>query len=96
LRTTLKETEDAALVLISQGKCTFRAAKYLKAWCWARVTHPALIEAAELFIDSVQMCWSCGGRLVPIGDGRHNGAAHRDWASRRLHKQCWIAIKKEC
>jgi hypothetical protein len=40
-------------------------------------------------------CWKCGGKLVPVGASRQNGADHDDWEQRILHKQCWKLLKKE-
>ena len=34
-------------------------------------------------------CTWCDGILVPIGSSRENGASHRDWSTRRMHKKCW-------
>ena len=34
-------------------------------------------------------CKHCGRPLVPIGDRRWNGKAHKDWDSRVLHKKCY-------
>lgn len=37
-------------------------------------------------------CFHCGGKLVPIGNARENGADHEDWDQRILHKKCFKEI----
>ena len=56
---------------------------------WVRKHHPDLIQAARLHIEQVKLCWHCGKKLVPVGHARRNGAAHVDWSTRKVHKQCW-------
>ena len=36
-------------------------------------------------------CSECGQPLVAIGSWRKNGADHKDWADRTLHKKCFKA-----
>ena len=52
------------------------------------------LKAARIEIKRRSLCNCCGGRLVPVGDARANGACHRDWASRRYHKKCWLAAMR--
>ena len=41
-------------------------------------------------------CDACGKPLQAIGAARRNGTArHRDWSSRRYHKQCYRAIRRK-
>ena len=40
-------------------------------------------------------CTWCDGILVPIGSSRENGASHRDWSTRRMHKKCWKESRDE-
>ena len=40
-------------------------------------------------------CWSCGSKLVPVGEARMNGACHSDWEVRYLHKTCWRQLNEE-
>ena len=49
------------------------------------------VKAARAELKRRSLCHCCGGKLVPIGDARANGACHRDWPSRRYHKKCWLA-----
>lgn len=44
---------------------------------------------------SNDLCKHCGGKLMPIGNRRANGKLYNDWDNRRLHKKCWMEIKKE-
>ena len=37
-----------------------------------------------------RVCTHCGKPLQVIGTSRKNGRPHRDWSSRRMHKQCWV------
>jgi hypothetical protein len=39
-------------------------------------------------------CQWCCRKLVPIGNARENGRPHDDWNTRRLHKKCWIEMKR--
>ena len=34
-------------------------------------------------------CEICKKPLVPIGSKRKNGANHKDWDTRKMHKQCY-------
>ena len=38
-------------------------------------------------------CKECGQHLVAIGSWRRNGADHKDWAGRTLHKKCYKAYE---
>ena len=40
-------------------------------------------------------CFQCDNPLVAIGSSRANGANHKDWDSRRLHKKCFKEFQKE-
>ena len=40
-------------------------------------------------------CVKCGNPLVAIGSSRANGANHKDWQSRRLHKKCFKEFESE-
>jgi hypothetical protein len=40
-------------------------------------------------------CELCGGPLVPVGHARANGRPHKDWESRKYHKQCWYDLPRE-
>lgn len=35
-------------------------------------------------------CIACGKALRGVGSARKNGRPHNDWASRELHKKCFI------
>ena len=52
------------------------------------------VKAARAELKRRCLCQCCGGKLVPIGDARINGARHRDWQSRRYHKKCWLAARR--
>jgi hypothetical protein len=52
-----------------------------------------MCEFAESYLRG--KCYHCGEKLVPIGNGRANGAAHEDWDGRYLHKKCWVELKSE-
>jgi hypothetical protein len=41
-------------------------------------------------LTSKRRCTWCDGKLVPIGSSRLNGARHRDWRTRIMHKKCWV------
>ncbi len=60
--------------------------------CWLRRSHPGIVELARRHVRANNLCHHCGERLVPVGSSRANGAAHRDWATRTLHKKCWREI----
>ena len=47
---------------------------------------------ARIFLNN--KCWHCGSHLQPIGHMRSNGANHSDWETRRLHKKCWLELRK--
>ncbi len=66
-------------------------AKTEKANRWVQVNHPKVVEQATEYVKD--KCWKCGGKLVPIGHSRVNGADHDDWATRKFHKQCWKELK---
>jgi hypothetical protein len=44
--------------------------------------------------DTPVVCEYCDGHLVVIGKRRKNGAPHRDWDGRTMHKQCWKKHKE--
>lgn len=44
---------------------------------------------------SEDLCKHCGTKLMPIGNSRINGRAHNDWDTRKLHKKCWLDLKKD-
>ena len=52
-------------------------------------------EKAINFINEQQLkrtkprCIFCDGVLVPIGESRKNGACHKDWHNRDMHKSCF-------
>ena len=56
--------------------------------------HETRVKAARAELKRRLLCHCCGGKLVPIGDARANGACHEDWPSRRYHKKCWLAAKR--
>ena len=56
--------------------------------------HETRVKAARAELKRRLLCHCCGGKLVPIGDARANGACHGDWPSRRYHKKCWLAAKR--
>lgn len=61
---------------------------------WIKRNHPEAIKAAKEFLKEKRtikpgMCKACGGKLVPIGHSRSNGADHKDWKSRIYHKKCY-------
>ena len=56
---------------------------------WLKRTHPHVVALARRHVRAKNLCHHCGERLVPIGSRRANGAPHRDWANRTLHKKCW-------
>lgn len=37
-------------------------------------------------------CKHCNKKLVSIGNKRKNGANHKDWETRSLHKKCYTKI----
>jgi len=37
------------------------------------------------------ICVICEKPLVSIGDRRKNGANHKDWDSRKMHKKCYVS-----
>jgi hypothetical protein len=39
-------------------------------------------------------CIECGKKLVSIGNQRKGGKNHCDWATRKLHKCCFIKLNK--
>lgn len=40
-------------------------------------------------------CEECGRPLVAVGFARKGGRAHPDWGTRKLHKRCWLKLKRE-
>ena len=50
------------------------------------------VVAARNELKSRRICFYCGKRMPAIGTSRRNGANHKDWSNRTLHKSCW----KEC
>jgi hypothetical protein len=60
---------------------------------WISINKPHVRLAAIEFLRG--KCWECGGKLVPVGTSRKNGAFHDDWEERILHKQCWKQLKSE-
>ena len=65
----------------------------LSASTWISNNKPKVRQLAIEFLRG--KCWKCGGKLIPIGTSRRNGACHDDWEERILHKQCWKLIKAE-
>ncbi len=60
---------------------------------WISINKPTVRLSAIEFLRG--KCWKCGGKLVPVGTSRQNGAWHDDWEERILHKQCWKQLKAE-
>ncbi len=60
---------------------------------WVQEHKKDVHDSAKAFLEG--RCWHCGGKLVPIGSSRINGASHNDWDGRYLHKQCWRELKQE-
>ena len=52
----------------------------------------AWVIAARNELKSRRICFYCGKIMPAIGTSRRNGAGHKDWSGRTLHKRCW----KEC
>ncbi len=59
---------------------------------WLKRNHPGIVTLARRYVRDNHLCHHCGERLVPVGNDRANGAAHRDWVTRTLHKKCWRAV----
>ena len=57
---------------------------------WLLKTFPSVVQAARNRVKNERLCHLCGKPLVPIGNARSNGRPHDDWASRTLHKKCWL------
>lgn len=47
------------------------------------------IQKIKMYCNTKKLCYKCKRKLVPIGDARENGAGHKDWNTRHLHKKCW-------
>jgi hypothetical protein len=60
---------------------------------WVKEKKPAVHAFANEYLLS--RCWHCGGKLVPVGSSRANGASHDDWDGRYLHKKCWLELKSQ-
>ena len=41
------------------------------------------------------ICVICKKPLVPVGNRRKNGANHKDWDSRKMHKKCYVSQPKK-
>ena len=65
----------------------------LKGCTWVQLHKKEFHEFAREYLAS--KCWHCGGKLVPVGGSRVNGAAHEDWDGRYLYKKCWRELKTE-
>ena len=57
---------------------------------WVQEHKPRIHDYACQYLEG--RCLSCGGKIVPIGSSRRNGAGHNDWDGRHLHKRCWRQI----
>jgi hypothetical protein len=62
---------------------------------WIKRNHPEAISAAKNLLKerrkaNIGICKACGGKLVPIGYARANGANHADWKTRLYHKKCYL------
>jgi hypothetical protein len=58
------------------------------------ITKAAAAAEREKEDDTPISCEYCDGHLVVIGNRRKNGAPHRDWDGRTMHKQCWKKHKE--
>lgn len=65
----------------------------LKACRWVQQNKKEIHDFANDYL--VSRCWSCGGKLIPVGSSRFNGAAHDDWDGRYLHKKCWKELRNQ-
>ena len=93
-----KEIEDVPLTyVIFLAGYSMRWAKRVRAdlaGCkWVQAYRKDVVNAAQSYLED--KCWHCGGKLVPVGSARMNGAAHDDWDGRYLHKRCWRELKDE-
>ncbi len=66
-----------------------------KAFDWLKKNYPEFITLAREYIHGKHQCLHCGGKLVPIGHDRANGADHDDWGTRLYHKKCFKQLKHE-
>ena len=53
-----------------------------------------IVWAARKELSRRKICWACEKPLCAVGKSRVNGANHRDWATRKLHKKCWLELKQ--
>ncbi len=82
------EDEDCPCETLS----CFKAGRFsIHLWADHSTENKARVKAARAELKRRSLCHCCGGKLVPIGDARANGACHRDWPSRRYHKKSWLA-----
>ncbi len=93
-----RNVEDAPMdyVIFLAGysmRGTRRVKSDLRGCSWVQQNRKAIHEFAKEYLLS--KCWHCGGKLVPVGSSRNNGAAHDDWDERYLHKKCWRELKSE-
>ena len=63
-----------------------------EASAWIEKNKPEIRSQARNFIRD--KCWLCGSGLRAVGFDRTNGACHKDWTTRKLHKKCWLELKK--
>jgi hypothetical protein len=69
---------------------------YFPANIFLKANYPNIINEAERFVRSNNLCFYCMKKLVPIGNSRINGKkSHDDWDSRIFHKKCWKKIRSE-
>ena len=72
-----------------------RAHSDLRGCMWVKQHKKEFHSFANSYLST--KCWHCGGKLVPVGSSRSNGAGHDDWDDRYLHKKCWRElIEEEC
>jgi hypothetical protein len=65
-------------------------------WIELHISDRGASAAAHKRILASGSCIECGRKLVPIGHARFaRGAGHDDWATRVLHKACWLERKRE-
>ena len=64
-----------------------------KSFDWILTHKKDFHEHAKQYLDG--KCWHCGGKIVPVGNKRFNGACHEDWDGRYLHKKCWKELRDE-
>jgi hypothetical protein len=63
------------------------------AYRFVKDKRPQVRRFAAAYLNNT--CWHCENELVPIGSSRSNGADHRDWNTRHLHKKCWRLLKND-